>query len=469
MNPDFLEKLKKTVGPNYILTSIEERSQYGQDWTRTPGVAGAVVLPKTTAEVSEVLKLCTEFKIPVIPSGGRTGLAGAITATEKDLALNLSRMNRMDPVDTLGRTVRVQAGVTTQALHEHCENEGLTWPIDLASKGTSQVGGNLSTNAGGVRVIRYGMARRWVSAIQAVLISGEVIELNQGLEKNNTGYDLLQLLIGSEGTLAVITEATLKLCPPPVHSRVFLFSLANYEALNLLYEKVRKAPFTLTSFEFFSEKCLKQVESKLGRKCKLGNRGSLLALIDVEVGPYPEEKEKMDEWLSELLSGGGLVDGMAADSSSEQSEVWGLREGITESLQVSGLVRKYDLCVPVRVCADFLKESESLFQKMKLQSALFVFGHFGDGSPHLNFLNSSGLSSQLFHAEINSFEKELYPLLKKFHGSVSAEHGVGILKKNWVVFSRTSAELNLYSTIKKIFDPNGLLNPGKIIDNPIVS
>ena len=469
MNPEFIEKLRGIVGPSHVLTSEEERLQYGRDWTRTPGMAGAVVLPKSTQEVSAVLKLCTEFKIPVIPSGGRTGLAGAITATERDLALNLSRLNRIDPVDTLGRTVRVQAGVTTQALHEHCEKEGLTWPIDLAAKGTSEIGGNLSTNAGGVRVIRYGMARRWVSAIQAVLISGEIIELNQGLEKNNTGYDLLQLLIGSEGTLAVITEATLKLCPPPIHSRVFLFSIRDYESLNYVYEKVRSAPFTLTSFEFFSDKCLKQVESKLGRRCKLEKRGALLALIDVEVGPYSQEKDKMDQWLSDLLDSGRIEDGLAADSSSDQTEAWGLREGITESLQVSGLVRKYDLCVPVKLCADFLKEAEALYSKIQIQSELFVFGHYGDGSPHLNFLNSKGLSPEEFHSEINRFEKALYPLLKTFHGSVSAEHGVGVLKKNWVVYSRTPAELSLYQAIKRAFDPNGLLNPGKIIDFSISS
>lgn len=469
MNPKFIDSLIAAVGNDYVLTSDEEKVQYGRDWTRTPGKAGAVVLPKSTLEVSRILKLCTEFKNPVIPSGGRTGLAGAITATENDLALNLSRMNQMGNVDTLGRTVRVQAGVTTQALHEHCETVGLTWPIDLAAKGTSQIGGNLSTNAGGVRVIRYGMARRWVSAIQAVLISGEVIELNQGLEKNNTGYDLLQLLVGSEGTLAVITEATLKLCPPPVHSRVFLFALPNFDALNSLYEKVRKAPFQLTSFEFFSEKCLNKVESKLGSVCKLSRRGEILALIDVEVAPYSQERDKMDDWLSDLLSESEIEDGLAADSSSEQAAVWSLREGITESLQLSGLVRKYDLCVPVNRCADFLKEAEKLYQKMKLKSELYVFGHFGDGSPHLNFLNSGGLSPEAFHAEINHFEKELYPLLKSFHGSVSAEHGVGILKKNWVVYSRTPVELELYRAIKKAFDPNGLLNPGKIIDAPSAS
>lgn len=463
MKADFLKKCESIVGSSYVLTSDEDCLSYGMDWTRTPGKAGAVVLPSSTQEVSQILKWCSETKTPVIPSGGRTGLAGGITAQKGELALNLSRMNRLEKVDVLGRTLRVQAGATTQAVHEYCEKENLIWPIDLASKGTSQIGGNLSTNAGGVRVIRYGMARRWVSAIQAVLISGEVIELNQGLEKNNTGYDLLQLLIGSEGTLAVITEATLKLCPPPIHSRVFLFSLKNYDSLNSLYEQVRKGPFVLTSFEFFSQKCLSKVREKLGRNCKLQNPAEYLAIIDVEVGVHKSETEKLDQWLGNLLESGIVEDGLSADSSENQKEVWALREGITESLQMSGLVRKYDLCVPVSKAAQFLKEADNLYSKMKMRSSLFVFGHYGDGSPHLNFLNSENLPAPEFHQEVDRFEQELYPLLLKCHGSVSAEHGVGVLKKNWVLYSRTPAELELYKSIKKAFDPQGLLNPGKIL------
>lgn len=464
MTAHFLNKLKELVSSNAVLTSDEDCVSYGMDWTKTPGKAGAVVLPSSTDQVAKILKLCTEHKVSVIPSGGRTGLAGGITATQGELSLNLSRMNKLEKVDVLGRTVRVQAGATTQALHEHCEAEGLTWPIDLASKGTSQIGGNLSTNAGGVRVIRYGMARRWVSSIQAVLMNGEVIELNQGLEKNNTGYDLLQLLVGAEGTLAVITEATLKLCALPIHSRVFLFSLESFEALRALYQKVRQGPFVLTSFEFFSHECLEKVVSKLHRKSRLQNPSHYYALIDVEMPQVAHSTELMDSWLHDLLEEQIVVDGLAADSSENQKEVWALRESITESLQMSGLVRKYDLCVPVNKCDSFLKEAKGLFDKMSLPVELYIFGHFGDGSPHLNFLNSQDLSPEEFHKTINSYERELYPLLKAYSGSVSAEHGVGALKKNWVIYSRTPLELEIYRSIKKAFDPLGLLNPGKIID-----
>jgi len=457
MKPEFLKKISEVVGEKNLLLDFADRSAYGTDWTRTPGLAGAVALPKTTQEVSLILKLCSDFKVSVIPSGGRTGLAGGIVAQENELALNLSRMNQMGPIDLLGRTIRVQAGATTQAVHEVCEKEGLTWPIDLASKGSSEIGGNLATNAGGVRVIRYGMARRWVLAIQAVLITGEVIELNQGLEKNNTGYDLLQLLIGSEGTLAVITEATLKLCPLPISSKVFLLGVSSLNALHGLYEKIRKGPFQLTSFEFFSGACREKVEEKLKRKCKLQEKSSYYALFDIEASP--DKAQAIDTWFEEALSSPGIEDGLVAESSSDQKEAWGIREGITESLQASGLVRKYDLCVPVSRCANFLEKAISLYQALKIEADLFVFGHFGDGSPHLNFLNSKELEPKHFHLEINRFEKELYPLLKSFQGSVSAEHGIGQLKQSWLSLSKTEAELRLFQAIKKAWDPEGLLNP----------
>lgn len=457
MKSDFLEKLIEILGERNLLLSSEDRAAFGTDWTRTPGIAGAVALPKTTQEVSLILKLCSDFKVSVIPSGGRTGLAGGIVAQENELALNLSRMNQMGPIDLLGRTIRVQAGATTQAVHEACEKEGLTWPIDLASKGSSEIGGNLATNAGGVRVIRYGMARRWVTALEAVLMTGEVIELNQGLEKNNTGYDLLQLLIGSEGTLAVITKATLKLCPLPISSKVFLVGVSSLDALTHLYEKIRKGPFQLTSFEFFSSACREKVEEKLKRKCKLQEKSSYYALFDIEASP--DKAQAIDTWFEYALSSPGIEDGFVAESSADQKEAWGIREGITESLQASGLVRKYDLCVPVPKCSEFLEEAIRLYQDLQIQSELFVFGHFGDGSPHLNFLNSRSLDPKTFHSEVDRFQKELYPLLRNYHGSISAEHGIGQLKRSWLNYSKSEAELRLFQAIKKAWDPEGLLNP----------
>ncbi|MEQ1842861.1 MAG: FAD-binding oxidoreductase, partial [Verrucomicrobiales bacterium] len=229
---NFVAALKGIVGEAGIRTRPEDLRPFDTDWTKLPGQADLAVLPASTAEVSEVLALCTKHKIAVVPSGGRTGLSGGAVVSQGQVALSLSRMNKIGNLDPLGRTLRVQSGAITQSVHETALEHGYTWPIDLASKGTSTIGGNLATNAGGVRVIRYGMTRKWVTALEAVLMSGEIIELNRDLEKNNSGYDLLQLLIGSEGTLAVITEATLKLTTVPRESVVFFFAVPEISAIN---------------------------------------------------------------------------------------------------------------------------------------------------------------------------------------------------------------------------------------------
>jgi FAD/FMN-containing dehydrogenase len=455
-----LRVLAAELGEGAILTAESDCVAYGSDWTRSPGRAGAVVLPRTTPEVSRCLALCAEKGVPVVPSGGRTGLAGGAVASENQLVLSLSRMSRIGPVDVLARTVRVQAGAVTQAVHEACAPSGLTWPIDLASKGSCQIGGNLSTNAGGLHVVRYGMSRRWVTGLQAVLVGGEIIELNPGIEKNNTGYDLIQLLIGSEGTLGVITEATLKLAPVARASElvVFLFALPSLSALPSLFERVREAPFATHSFEFFSEACLRAVEAKLHRASRLRSRAPYYALIEIEGG------EGRDAWLSGVLESGGVADGLMAESAEDRHAAWALREGITESLALTSTVRKHDLSLPVRQVVPFIEEVEAHARAKGYQLDLYFFGHYGDGSPHINLLRPSGVEMPRYLADAVRFDEDLFALLKRYGGSISAEHGIGCLKKSWVTFSRTPAELRLMRAIKAAFDPKGLLNPGKILD-----
>ncbi len=461
---DFIRKARSVAPKTQILLSDDDRAPYGSDWTRVAADPGPVLLPSSVQEVSSLLKLCREMDQPVVPSGGRTGLAGGAVAANGEVVLNLSRMNKTYPVDALGRSVRAQAGVTTESLHEHCKSAGFFWPIDLASKGTCQIGGNLSTNAGGVRVIGYGMTRKWVLGLQAVTIDGDILELNGDLEKNNTGYDLVQLLIGSEGTLAVITEATLRLTRLPSLVSVFLFAIPSLEAMMAVFESARQGPFDILAFEFFSERCLLAVKEKLGKTTRFSKEAPFYILI--EISHREETAREMDGWLGGLLENGTALDGMVAHSSEEKKEVWALREGITESLQVKSQVRKYDVAVPLRRLLSFLKEVEGLMGTNQLSIDLYLFGHLGDGSPHLNLLKPQGTSDEKFEKDCAKFETLLYPLLKSHGGSVSAEHGVGLLKKNWILFSRSAAELRLYRRIKEAFDPNNLLNPGKILALP---
>ena len=461
MYQDFIKKMGEMLPADRLLTSPDDCSAYGSDWTKLPGKPGPVCLPRSTDEVVAILRLCREFRLSVVPSGGRTGLAGGAVAARGEVVLSLSKMNRIAEVDTLGLSLRVQAGAVTQAVHEHCAAVGLTWPIDLASKGTSQIGGNLSTNAGGVRVIRYGMARKWVIGLQAVTMQGEVLELNGDLEKNNTGYDLVQLLVGSEGTLAVITEATLKLTRLPQNTSVLFFALASLPAMGELFSRARRGPFDILAFEFFSEWCLKAVETKLGRRARFESSHPYYVLLEIE---SKGDTEAVDAWLGEVVEQNVVADGMIGHSSEEQKAIWTLREGITESLQMTAPLRKYDMSVATRKVLPFLSEVEALFEEERFKIDLYLFGHLGDGSPHLNLLKPADASLVEFNADCERLEKTLFPLLKSYGGSVSAEHGVGILKKHWLTYSRTKEELGLYRAIKKAFDPSGLLNPGKVID-----
>ncbi|MDB4988945.1 MAG: FAD-binding oxidoreductase, partial [Myxococcaceae bacterium] len=252
-----LARIERDFPADFLTREPDDLSEYGRDWTRVYAPApSAIALPRNTEEVSRLLALCHELGISVVPSGGRTGLAGGAVAKDGELVLSLVRMRRIDPIDFLGATLRVQAGAITEAVHQHCEPHGLTWPVDFASKGSSQVGGNIATNAGGVKVIRYGLTRQWVLGLQVVTATGQVLELNGALEKNNTGLDLRQLFIGSEGTLGVITEATLKLCKPPARQSVLLFALPDMAAVLRLFRDARKAPFVLAAYEFFTDRCL---------------------------------------------------------------------------------------------------------------------------------------------------------------------------------------------------------------------
>src|SRR2546423_3635652 len=253
----FRALLARDFPADFVTEDAAERAEYGRDWTRVYAPApSAIAFPRTTDEVARLMAACSAHRVAVVPSGGRTGLAGGAVAANGELVVSLARMRRMDTIDELGLTVRVQAGAVTAAVHEHCAALGLTWPVDFASKGSSQIGGNIATNAGGVKVIRYGLTRQWVLGLEVVLASGAVLALNGALEKNNTGFDLRQLFIGSEGTLGIITEATLKLTRVPKKSDVMLFAVDGLAGVLALFRAARRGPVAVACFGFFTKPCL---------------------------------------------------------------------------------------------------------------------------------------------------------------------------------------------------------------------
>ncbi|MCM2321869.1 MAG: FAD-binding oxidoreductase [Oligoflexia bacterium] len=439
---------------------------YGKDWTKhhAPNPS-AVVFPRTTEEVSRFLKLCSRHRVPVVPSGGRTGLAGAAVAAKGEVVLSLDRMNKLGPVDPLAHTVRVQAGVVTEAVHQHCAPHGLVWPVDFASKGSSQVGGNIATNAGGVKVIHYGMTRQWVLGLEVVTMDGQIHELNGALEKNNTGADLKHLVIGSEGTLGVITEATLKLTRLPGQLDVFFFAVDDMRAVLSLFLEARRAPFPLMAFETLSHNCLEASTGHLKLKPPFASAAGAYVLMEVQRPHSPDAQEALDGWLAGVFEKGLVRDGVIAQSPREARELWMIREGIAESL-MSGtrFVHKNDVSVPVASLEEFVARMYELFESRHGELEVYLYGHIGDGNLHLNTMKPEAMDREEFLAKCARADRDLFALVQRYRGSVSAEHGIGLLKKDALPYSRTPGEMALLRAIKAAFDPQGLLNPGKIFD-----
>ncbi len=458
----FLKKLKTDFPADFSTTDPYELAEYGKDWTKNYAPDPLVIcFPRTTAEVSRLLKLASETGQTVVPSGGRTGLAGGAVAAKKEAVLSMKRMTHMDSVDPVARTVRVQAGAITEGVHLHAKPHGLTWPVDFASKGSSQVGGNIATNAGGVNVIRYGLTRQWVLGLEVVLPTGEILELNGALEKNNTGTDLRQLFIGSEGTLGVITEATLKLAPIPREEDVFLFAVPNLDAVLELFRLARMAPITLQAFEFFTDLCLARVTKHLGARPPFAAASSHYVLVEIE---RPADAAVTEKWLEEVLESGFVTDGTMAQSSREAEEFWTLREGISESLASTGLPHKNDVALPIAALKPFCAELAEFFGTHYVGWEICNFGHIGDGNLHINIMKPESMPIPEFRTATKAVDRDLFELIRKYKGSISAEHGIGLLKKEFLSFTRTPHEIELFRAIKKIFDPKGILNPGKIWD-----
>lgn len=457
----FIDSIRGQFPEDFFTNEPSELTEYGKDWTKVCSPDPSVIaLPRSTEEVARLLRLCNDAKIAVVPSGGRTGLAAGAVAANKEIVLSLSRMRRIDPVDILGQTVRVQAGAITEAVHHHCAEHGLTWPVDFASKGSSQVGGNISTNAGGVKVIRYGLTRQWVLGLQVVTAAGVVLELNGALEKNNTGFDLRQLFIGSEGTLGVITEATLKLTRLPGSHDVLLLAVEDIPAVLRLFRAARQEPFSLSAYEFFTDRCAARVERHRKIVPPLATKAPCYVLIELE----RSVDYNLDGWLSMLFERGLVLDGTMAQTSSQAAQLWTLREGISESLSATGLPHKNDVALPIAGLEAFCSEFGAVFEERYPGWEICLFGHIGDGNLHINVMKPEGMDRSEFFSKTSEADRSLFELLHRHRGSISAEHGVGLLKKPYLHYSRSPEELAVLRAVKQAMDPRNTLNPGKIFD-----
>ena len=460
----FTAALKRDFPRDFATYDPKELLELGKDWTKVYAPAPSLaVLRRSTADVSGCLALCHAHGVAVVASGGRTGLAGGAVAANGEVVLSLSRMRRMDPVDVLGGTVRVEAGAVTQAVHEHCAPLGLSWPVDFASKGSSQVGGNIATNAGGVKVIRYGLTRQWVLGLQVVLADGRVLELGGAgggaLEKNNTGIDLRQLFIGSEGILGVVTEATLKLVRAPDKLDVFLFAVRDLAAVLALFRAVRQKDVTIMAYEFFTDRCLDRLLRHRKLRQPFAAPATHYVLLEIE-----RQATDVDKFIHEIFEAALVTDGVVAQSSQQAQELWALREGISESLSATGLPHKNDIALPVGGLEAFCGELDALFAMRYPGWEICLFGHIGDGNLHVNVMKPDAMGKAEFLRETKAADGHMFALVEKHKGSVSAEHGIGLLKKDALKYTRSAEQIEIMRQLKRVLDPKGILNPGKIFD-----
>ena len=458
-----LAELQAIVGQERVLTDTDSLVRYGCDWTRVyPPSPSAVVMPGSVDEVQSIVRLACRERLAVVPSGGRTGLSAGAVARSGDLVLALDRLNRIGDFNPVDRTVRCGAGVVTAQLQAFAAEQGLFYPVDFASSGSSQVGGNISTNAGGIKVIRHGMTRDWVAGLKLVTGTGDLQDLNRGLIKNNAGYDLRHLVIGAEGTLGVVVEATMRLGRPPRDRAVLVLGVPDMAAIMQVLTAFRER-ITLTAFEFFSELALQKVLAHQPLQRPFETPAPYYALLEFEQG---EDDGAMDQAMSlfeHCVEQGWVLDGVVSQSVAQAEALWRLREDISETIS-RWTPYKNDISTVISKVPDFLAEVETVVNASYPEFEIVWFGHIGDGNVHLNVLRPDDLPMEEFQRRCGEVSRWVFEIVERYGGSVSAEHGVGLLKKDYLPYSVSGVEIDIMRQIKRAFDPLGIMNPGKIFD-----
>jgi FAD/FMN-containing dehydrogenase len=459
---ELLEKLIEIVGEDWLKTDPADLETYGKDWTKAYRANPiAIVLPKDTDEVVALVQLANLHEVALVPSGGRTGLSGGAVAANGELVVAFDRMNKILEFNPADRQVVCEPGVVTQQLQQYAEQEGLFYPVDFASSGSSQLGGNVSTNAGGIKVIRYGMTREWVKGLKVVTGSGELLDLNRGLSKNATGYDFRHLFTGAEGTLGFIVELTLALTSMPKDPTVLVLGAEGMEPIMQVLQKFQ-GELNLTAFEFFSEKALKHVIEEKQLQRPFETESEFYALIEFE-NQSEQDIDTAMHLFETCLEEGWIVDGTISQNSTQANNLWRLREDISETISTF-TPYKNDISVKVSKVPEFLQEVDSLVTSSYPDFEIIWFGHIGDGNVHLNILKPESLAAEAFFEKCAKVSNLVFEIVEKHGGSISAEHGVGLLKKPFLHYSRSPAEMAYMKAVKKIFDPNNIMNPGKLID-----
>ncbi|MCB5363485.1 FAD-binding oxidoreductase [Pusillimonas sp. CC-YST705] len=468
---DLVKALTDLLGAEYVLLG-DETAPYVADWReRYHGKALAVVRPGSTEEVAQVVKLCAQHATPIVPQGGNTGLCGAATPDMSGNAVVLStaRLNRIRHIDSANDTMDVEAGCILQNLQQAARDAGRLFPLSLAAEGSCTIGGNLATNAGGTQVLRYGNTRDLVLGLEVVTPQGEIWRGLRGLRKDNTGYDLRNLFIGSEGTLGIITAATLKLYPLPVAQCTALLALGSLDdAIAVLSAARQGFGASLTGYELMAGDCLRLVNQCYPQQ-RLPFEGesaaspwfALLELSDSESETHA--RERFEAVVGELLEAGRVLDAVIAENITQSKALWHLRESIPLAEKDTGKSIKHDVSLPVSNIADFIERANAALQAAVPGIRHIIFGHLGDGNLHYNVARGPDMSEDALLARQEDVYRIVHDCVHSLKGSISAEHGVGQLKRDILPQYKDPVEMALMHRIKQALDPQGLMNPGKVL------
>jgi FAD/FMN-containing dehydrogenase len=466
IDPATLARLKTAVGPKGFSEDPNEIAPHLVEWrSKYQGHTRLLLKPATTQEVSVILAICNEARAPLVPQGGNTGLVGGQIPLAGEILLSLSRMNQIRTIDARDMSATAEAGVVLAHLQKAADDTGAYFPLSLASEGSCTIGGNLSTNAGGVNVLRYGSARSLVLGLEVVLANGRVLDLLRSLHKDNTGYDLKQLFIGAEGTLGVITAAVLKLYPKPVTRETIFVAVKEPEAATALLARVEHATGGLISaFELMPRIGLEFVLAHIPHTSDpLRTASPWYVLIEATSAAAIGLTEVLRAEVARAIEDGLVTDAAVATSDSQRSALWRLRESMSEAQKPEGGSIKHDVSVPIKAIPQFLREGIAAVTALVPGVRPVPFGHLGDGNIHFNFSVPKGADNETYLARWSEVSRSVHDLVQKFGGSISAEHGLGVMKRDEIRRYKSAAELDVMRALKLTLDPNNILNPGKVV------
>ena len=466
----FIDQLKEVLEQKYILIEDQDKAPYLTDWRkRYTGKALAVLLPRTSEEVAQIVKLCAANQIAIVTQGGHTGFCGGATPDDsgEQIVLNLKRMNTIREIDVANQTITLEAGCILQSIQEKAAEQDFLFPLSLGAEGSCMIGGNLATNAGGTNVLRYGNTRDLCLGLEVVTAKGEIWNGLKGLRKDNTGYDLRDLFVGSEGTLGIITAAVMKLYPLPISQWTTLVatdSLASTITLLNLFQK--RATSLLTGFEMMTQESLVLNEKHFPQMAN-PLKGNPPFTVLIELSDHESEehvRQLLETILEEAFEAGLITDAIIANSLAQANTFWHMREHITLAQAQEGANLKHDITIPLSALESFVEETDALVRSKFPGVRIINFGHLGDGNLHYNIAPPVDVDAKVFNL---ANEKPIYELVyaqvERCHGSISAEHGIGKLKLEDLRAHKGEVAHELMKTLKRALDPQNILNPHKVV------